>query len=215
MKYLNSTFVMNALDDAGIFHGIASTASMNRNEWAYAPDAFKVSLAEHAKRGTMPALLMHHDRTRPAGVWTKIEPTAKGLKVSGKLTLDAADGAEAYSLLKSGALSSLSTGAIHRQMGPVKTGGNLVTEADLYEISLVSVPANPDARVLRVSAIDGVRDIEQLLRQANVSSRRAKVAAAAAWRALQSSPAPSGDKLASILGAANTSLARFKRSNDQ
>jgi HK97 family phage prohead protease len=210
MQILDQKFVVSGLDEAGTFTGIASDVGMNRNRWSYSSDAFNASLADHKARGTMPALLVHHDITKPVGRWNEITPSSAGLRVRGSLALDTTDGREAYAHLKAGSLAGLSTGALHSDQRPGKDGA-VVTKADLYEISLVAVPALPTARVLRVSSITGVRDLEDLLRDTGISGRKAKAAATAAWRAINTTDEPDA-ALASILDAASTSLARFHRS---
>lgn len=62
----------------------------------------------------------------------------------------------------------------------------VLTEIDLKEASLVTFPADPHARVHSVKAIGTVRDIEDLFREHGMSGRRAKAAAAAAWKSLNS-----------------------------
>ncbi|WP_203311119.1 HK97 family phage prohead protease [Sphingomonas beigongshangi] len=213
MHIHDQSFVLSGLDEAGSFTGIASAAGMNRNRYDYSPDAFTASLAEHKARGTMPALLLHHDLTKPVGAWKEITPIATGLKVQGRLTLETADGREAYAHLKAGSLAGLSTGAIHHLEDVSRNRdkpGTIVKKADLYEISLVSVPALPSARVLRVNSIGGARDLEELLREAGLSGRKAKAGASAAWRAINTTDEPDA-ALVSILTGASQSLARFKK----
>ena len=214
MHIYDQSFVLSGLDEAGTFTGIASAAAMNRNRFSYAPDAFTASLAAHQARGTMPAMLMHHDLAKPVGRWTQITPGKTGLRVQGKLALDTVDGAEAYAHLKAGSLAGLSTGALHETVDPKPSeNGTVVRKADLYEISLVSVPALPSARILRVASIGGARDLEELMREAGLSSRKAKAGAAAAWRTIAGTPDAETTNLSTILSDASRKLSRFKESN--
>ena len=211
MIFRDEHFALAGLDEAGVFHGVASDATLNRNGWTYAPGAFEKSLAAHRARGTMPALLLYHDRTRPAGRWQEIVPSAQGLRVRGKLALDVTDGKEAHSLLRSGAITGLSTGAMHEKRERDRDGNETVSQADLFEISLVSVPANPNAKILRVTGLASAREIEDVLRDAGLSSRKAKAAGAAAYRALQTSDQPDEAALVGILRDATNSLSRFNK----
>jgi hypothetical protein len=60
---------------------------------------------------------------------------------------------------------------------------------DLWEVSLVTYPANGDARVTQVkSAADmNEREFEQLLRDSGLSRREAMTVIAKGWRALRDS----------------------------
>lgn len=206
------SFALASLDDTGSFTGIASGTAINRNQFAYTSDAFNDSLAEHKARGTMPAMLLHHDLRKPVGAWQDVTPSSAGLRVRGKLAVDTIDGRDAYAHLKAGSLAGLSTGARHNTDHQKRTNdGVLISKADLYEISLVSVPALPTARVLRVASIEGVRDLEDILREAGVSGRKAKAGATAAWRAINSTDEPEA-ALSNILDAASQRLSRFHRS---
>lgn len=179
MDFLSGHLALESLNEAGVFTAIASDNTPNRNGFAYAPGAFDASLAEHAARGTMPAMLLHHDMSQPVGNWQEIKPSGGSLRVRGKLAIDTTAGGEAYGLLKAKALAALSTGAIAQEKS--RKGDVLViTKADLFEISLVSVPANPNARIIQVNGFESPRDIEEMFRQAGVSGRKAKAMSTAA-----------------------------------
>jgi HK97 family phage prohead protease len=140
----------------------------------FAPGAFTESL-----RGSRPvAMLLHHDKYRPAGRWDGLTESDKGLHAAGTLALDAPDGREAYALAKAGALTGLSVGFIKRE-----GRGTVITKADLWEISLVAIPSNPLTYVEQVKSVANVRELEDHLREIGLSGRRAKAAAAAAFRA--------------------------------
>ena len=133
-----------------------------------AAGAFANSLEEHRKDGSFPAMLWQHDPGKPIGVWTEMKEDDVGLKVTGKLALDTQLGREAHSLLKVGALNGLSIG-----FKPVdghedeSKNAFIVTEVDLWEVSLVTFPANGRARVEGVkslSEIDRFADLERHLR---------------------------------------------------
>ncbi|MBM3929211.1 MAG: HK97 family phage prohead protease [Sphingomonadales bacterium] len=214
MNFLDTTLTINSLDDAGVFHGIASDWTMNRNGWQYEAGAFAASLAAHKQRGTMPAMLLYHDDSRPAGRWESIEIKADAMHVKGRVARQTQNGAEAYELMKVGALQALSTGCRHiKQRAAADRSGVIISEADLCEISLVSVPGNANTRIIRVNSIGGAREIENMLREAGISGRKAKAAAAAAWRAIDTTPEPDAASITQILSAATASLSRFHRSD--
>ena len=124
-----------------------------------APGAFSQTIAEHRGAGTAPLMLWQHDPSEPIGVWTDISEDQTGLKVKGRLVLEAEKGREAHALLKAGALNGLSIGFRTRNAERRNGGGRLLTNVELVEISLVSVPAAPQARVTSVkTAAKGAAD---------------------------------------------------------
>lgn len=151
--------------------------------------AFKKSLREHRKAGTMPALLSQHGGyfaagdMMPIGVWTKMEEDDDGLYVEGRLS-DTPRGNEAYTLLRDKALTGLSIGYRAREFSygtkpdePRRT----LKDVDLLEVSLVTFPANTLARVAGVKGADWVRttrDFEAFLRDVGGFSHAAAKAIA-------------------------------------
>lgn len=112
--------------------------------------AFARSLEQHRAAGTRPLMLWSHDPGNPVGVWDEITEDAKGLKVSGRLVLDATAGRDAHALLKAGAIDGLSIGFRTVKAVTDQKGGRRVEAVDLIEISLVARPAQPAARVTSV-----------------------------------------------------------------
>lgn len=144
------------------------------------PGAFAASIAEHRTNGTMPAMLWQHDSDDPIGVWTEISEDAKGLKLKGKLCLDTSCGKEAHALLKMGAINGLSIGFMSKQWAyDEETEVRTLTEIELWEVSLVTFPANKKARVTNVKTADigsitTIRQAENNLREVGFSSDAAK-----------------------------------------
>jgi HK97 family phage prohead protease len=145
-----------------------------------AAGAFTESLKAHKKAGTMPAMLWQHNGDEPIGVWDEMVEDAKGLKIKGRMALDTVRGREAYALLKMGALNGLSIGFLTKQSDfDRETNVRTVTEVDLWEVSLVTFPANPKARTTVVKAADvagitTIRQAEKALRDAGFSDDGAK-----------------------------------------
>lgn len=100
-----------------------------------------------------PVLLYMHDHTKPIGKATRvwIDKTGKSpmLKFKGFIS-DATEELRGYkTLIEQGILNSFSVG-----FRPLEMEGNEITKAELFEISLVSVPANPEARLLAVKSLE-------------------------------------------------------------
>lgn len=142
-----------------------------------APGAFGASLARHAEKGTMPAMLWQHNSDWPVGRWTEVSEDETGLRVAGELA-DTQLGRDASALLRMGAITGASIGFVTRKAEmDQETGVRTLTELDLWEVSLVTFPANEDARV-EARAADiaqmSVTEIERLLRDADLSRRESK-----------------------------------------
>ena len=109
----------------GTFTGYASVFGLHDAHGdVVAPGAFDGSMAEHKARGTMPGMYAEHSRyipggdPLPIGIWTKIDPDARGLRVEGRLIpLTTNYIRRIYSLLKDGALGGLSIAYMCRTVG--------------------------------------------------------------------------------------------------
>ncbi len=214
MQHANFPFQLKNISDAGLIEGIAAGyGNLDSHGDIFASGAFAASLNAMKAGGRQPAMLLHHDLNRPAGRWDEFSESDKGLHVKGSLALDASDGREAYALLKGGALGGLSVGfrPVKTKSGPA--GANLITEAELFEVSLVAVPSNPVTRISSVKGIGNVRELEELLREHGMSGRAAKRAAGAAFRAAEQADEPIlSEKAARNFTAAIKDLSRFHRS---
>jgi HK97 family phage prohead protease len=114
-----------------------------------APGAFRASLERLAAARRKVKFLWQHDPARPIGVWHGVEGDARGLKVSGKILADVAQGAEALSLMRAGAIDGLSIGyRTVKAEASRETGGRRLLEVDLWEVSLVTFPMLPTARAM-------------------------------------------------------------------
>lgn len=165
---------IKATGDDGSIEGYGSAFGVRDNyDDVIAAGAFAESLKAHKAEGTMPAMLWQHDSEEPIGVWTAMVEDAKGLKVVGKLALDTVRGKEAHALLKMGALNGLSIGFVSKQWAyDRETEVRTLTEIELWEVSLVTFPANQKARITNVKSADEIKapkDAERVLRDAGFS----------------------------------------------
>jgi HK97 family phage prohead protease len=204
---------VKSLTEAGQIEGLAAAYNnLDLQGDRINPGAFGAAAQEAAATGRMPAMLLHHDMKRPIGRWDSLTETPAGLVVKGKLTLGSNDGAEAYALLRDRALTGLSVGFSGAKSERGADGVRNIKTAVLHEVSIVSIPANPLARISAVKSVTTIRDLEELLHSAGLSGRKAKAGAAAAWRAITANDQTAADeaKLADILTQATASLSRFK-----
>jgi len=171
-------FELKSINETGVFEGYGSVFGVKDSySEIVAPGAFAETLEKHKSAGTMPALLWQHRSGEPIGVYTSMSEDNIGLKVSGQLALKTSRGAEAYELLKMGAISGLSIGFMPREDSYDKlTGITTLKKVDLWETSLVTFPANDSARVQGVKSIETIEDLksaEQYLRDSGLSRREA------------------------------------------
>jgi len=175
------TLQLKATGDDGTIEGYGSVFGVvDDYSDVIAKGAFDASLKEHKAAGTMPALLWQHEADEPIGIWEEMSEDAKGLRVKGRLALDTTRGKEAHALLKMGALNGLSIGFMSREWGyDRETEIRTLTAVDLWEVSLVTFPANGKSRVTSVKASDvteikTIRQAEKALRDAGFSDDAAK-----------------------------------------
>lgn len=101
-----------------------------------------------------PILLWMHEHDKPIGKATRVwlDKTGKSpvLKFKGIISEATEYGRAAKQLMEEGILKTFSVG-----FRPLEMEGNEITKSELFEISLVSVPANPEARLLAVKSLEG------------------------------------------------------------
>ena len=200
-------FDLKALTEAGEFEGLASVYNVtDEGGDRVLPGAFTETLA---KRGAERPVLWAHDMSAHVGLGV-LTDTPTGLQVKGSLDLDTQAGQEAYSRLKKRIVRGLSIG-FRTLQSTVENGVRLLKSVDLYEVSLVPVPMNPEAQVTAVkSAFAGasIRDFEVWLRDAGQFSKsQARALASGGWKALDGAPDEEEHELLEWLTTAN---ARFR-----
>jgi HK97 family phage prohead protease len=196
-KTLDFAFDLKAAKDDGSFEGYGSVFNItDQGGDIVVPGAFIESLTAQKAAGRMPAMLWQHRQAEPIGVYTSMEEDSIGLKVSGQLALKTSRGAEAYELMKMGALSGMSIGYRSRDDSYDRvTGVRTLKKLDLLELSLVTFPMNDASRVSAVKSIEtisNIRDAEDFLRESGLS-RTAAVAFIARVKCLGQSDSDGGE----------------------
>lgn len=163
------------LSDDGSFSGYGSVFG----NVDYYGDVVEAGAFTKTLAAKMPAMLWQHDSAEPIGVWTKIAEDEKGLYMEGRLlTGKVSRASEAHELLKAGAVKGLSIGYMPKVWEWLKdnNGDSIrhLKEIDLWEVSLVTFPANEAAVVTSVKSLESIRDIEETLRDAGFSRSEAK-----------------------------------------
>lgn len=186
MRLKSPPLVIKRATGQGRFTALASTFELDRQGDRIEPGAFARTLAALEKRGGRIPLLWNHDSDEPIGSIEAARETPDGLEVEAVIALATGQGARAYELLKSGALS-LSIGfSIAPDGSTVIDGVRVIRDLDLAEVSVVAVPANAGAVVHSVKTLYPTpRDLERAAReQLGLSGREAKRLLAGGWTAL-------------------------------
>jgi len=119
--------------------------------------AFTKSLERITDTGDMPAMLWSHAQEQPIGRWLSIVEDDKGLRVEGKLNLKTERGREAHQHVLAGDAGGLSIGYTTPKGGREYAGKGTfhLKEVDVYEISVVAIPANPLAKITGAKSAGG------------------------------------------------------------
>lgn len=137
----------------GAFEGYASLfriADLGKD--VVEPGAFRDSLVRRGAAGIK--MLWQHDPTEPIGRWLELREDSRGLYVRGRLSLAVARARELHALMRDGAVDGLSIGfRSQRVRSEPRSGLRRLEKVDLWEISLVTFPMLPQARVSAVKAL--------------------------------------------------------------
>ena len=137
------------VDASGVFEGYASlfgVVDLGRD--VVMPGAFRETIARRGASGVK--MLWQHRAAEPIGAWLAIEEDARGLKVTGRLNLAVAKAREVLALMREGAVDGLSIGFRAERSQRDANGLRRLKKIDLWEISLVTFPMLPQARVTAI-----------------------------------------------------------------
>ena len=134
----------------GSFEGYASLFGLvDMGQDQVMSGAFAASLLKRGPQGVK--MLWQHKAAEPVGTWQSIIEDHRGLKVAGRLNLAVARAREILALMREGALDGLSIGFKTQLAATDKaTGIRRLQKLDLWEISIVTFPMLPQARVSAV-----------------------------------------------------------------
>lgn len=215
MKHLRTPFHVKEVAEDGSFVGYGSVFdTVDSYRERVARGAFLQSLNAHEEKGTAPAMLWQHRSDEVIGIYDKMYEDEKGLVVEGRMNLDVAKAREAHSLMKmtnaSGAraIAGLSIGFMPKAYEDdneerIRT----LTQVDLWEVSIVTFPANQDAMISEVRAafaageVPQEKDVEAVLRDAGLSRKAAKALMAKGYAGLLN--LRDADEVASVQCAAS------------
>ena len=131
--------------------------------------AYARSLSALAAGGRRVKMLWQHDPTEPIGVWDVVREDERGLWVSGRILTEVDRGREAAALVAGGAIDGLSIGYRTVTAERDAKGRRLLQELDLWEVSLVTFPMLPEARVGAKAGTDLLAEIASAFDEARVA----------------------------------------------
>ncbi|WP_112663324.1 HK97 family phage prohead protease [Microvirga flavescens] len=145
---------VQGVDSDGVFEGYASLFGLaDLGKDVVMPGAFSDSLKKRSAAAVR--LLWQHDPSEPIGRWLSITEDRRGLRVRGKLNLAVAKARDVHALMREGAVDGLSIGfRVDRARAERPTGLRRLEKLDLWEISIVTFPMLPAARVETVKRAD-------------------------------------------------------------
>ena len=154
---LTSTFKSQASEDGSIMiRGMASTADFDRAGDSISADAWTKGGLKNFEKN--PIILFNHDYNRPIGRATGLKAGPNGLEMEAKISKAAKDVAE---LVKDGVLGAFSVGFRVKDADYLEeTDGLRIKDAELFEVSVVSVPCNQSATFSLAKSFDSMSEYE-------------------------------------------------------
>lgn len=182
---------IKAVGDDGTFTGYGSVWNVvDSYREKVAPFAFTDSLAALAARGRKLPVLWQHRSSEPIGVWDVLREDDHGLYGEGALWLDEAPYARlAQRGMKSHAITGLSIGyLVQEDSFDETTRIRTLKKVDVREVSIVTDPANDEARVdtikAKLAAGERIteREFGKILRERGFSNSQADDIAAVGFK---------------------------------
>lgn len=153
-----------------------------------------------------PMMLFGHNPGRVPGKWVQCAENDQGLLLKGQLTPGHSEAADIAASLKFGSLNGLSIGGYTTKSEATQEGGRIIKSFDLYEVSIVSMPAEQEARIdtqsvkTMMAQVTKLSDFEDVLRDAGFSREAATSFVSRCAKVARGDPADPGNiKAASVM----------------
>ncbi len=156
---LTSTFKSHEVEDGSVMiRGMASTADFDRAGDSISAEAWqKGGLSNFEKN---PIILFNHDYDKPIGRATGLKAGPDGLELEAKISKAAP--ANVAQLVKDGVLGAFSVGFRVKDADYLEeTDGLKIKDAELFEVSVVSVPCNQSATFSLAKSFDSVEEYNE------------------------------------------------------
>ena len=152
-----STFkALGESEDGGVdIKGSASTNGLDRAGDIIEADAWTKGGLDNYKGN--PIILFNHNYDKPIGRAKDLQVTENGLEISAKISKGAGD--NVTQLIKDGVLGAFSVGFKVKEADYMtETDGYKIKDAELFEVSVVSVPCNQGATFGLSKSFDNMED---------------------------------------------------------
>jgi len=170
-KIFNLTSTFKALDeDDGGVHicGMASTSDKDRANDVIRADAWTKGGLDHFEKN--PIILFNHNYDKPIGRATGLKVTENGLELKAKISKSAPD--HVAQLVKEGILGAFSVGFRVKDADYIQeTDGLMIKDAELFEVSVVSVPCNQAATFSLSKSFDSMEEYEEFKKSFQKTNR--------------------------------------------
>ena len=155
---LTSTFKSQSVEDGSVMiRGMASTNDFDRAGDTIAPDAWAKGGLRNFENN--PIILFNHDYNKPIGRATGLKVTPNGLELEAKISKSAPE--SVCELVKDGVLGAFSVGFRVKDADYLEeTDGYKIKDAELFEVSVVSVPCNQAATFSLAKSFDSEAEYE-------------------------------------------------------
>ena len=155
---LTSTFKSQTVEDGSVMiRGMASTNDFDRAGDTISPDAWAKGGLKNFENN--PIILFNHDYNKPIGRATGLKVTPNGLELEAKISKSAPE--SVCELVKDGVLGAFSVGFRVKDADYLsETDGYKIKDAELFEVSVVSVPCNQAATFSLAKSFDSESEYE-------------------------------------------------------
>ena len=155
---LTSTFKSHEVEDGSVMiRGMASTNDFDRAGDTISPDAWAKGGLKNFENN--PIILFNHDYNKPIGRATGLKVTPNGLELEAKISKSAPE--HVCDLVKDGVLGAFSVGFRVKDADYLsETDGYKIKDAELFEVSVVSVPCNQAATFSLAKSFDSETEYE-------------------------------------------------------
>ena len=156
--WTNSFKMLSEDDDGGLdIKGSASTDALDRAGDIIEGNAWTKGGLDNFKNN--PVILFNHNYDRPIGRAKEIGVTENGLELTARISKSAG---EIKDLIKDGVLGAFSVGFKVKDADYIsETDGYKIKDAELFEVSVVSVPCNQTAVFSLAKSFDSMEEYDQ------------------------------------------------------
>lgn len=159
-------FIIKSIDDESSNHHFEGYASTFGNTDRDGDVMDRYCFDESVRQKSVVPMCLNHNRNVVIGKM-ELSVDDKGLKTLGTFNLNDPEAQKMYDLMKMGAIDSFSIGMFIKDYEPIDTkhpwDGLLLKAVEVFEVSVVTVPANPEATVDIVKSQDSLKRQKQAI----------------------------------------------------